>query len=251
MKPRVFIGSSAERVDLAYDVQEGLNYDVEATVWTQGVFQPSRSTMADLVDQLDVNDFAIFIMAPDDLTDMRKGIVSTVRDNVIFELGLFAGRLGPERCFIIKPRNAEELHLPTDLLGITPAEYDIDRQDGNQLAALGAACNRIRTRINKLGPRVPTPIIAVEPIAEEHGLTDDENDCISLIESWMGSRPSVDNTKAMRFNEVDATLKLVPGSARLYIEKAGLKWGYILDRIGKDTIKLRQKPTDSLSAFYG
>jgi hypothetical protein len=242
MKPRVFIGSSVEQVDLAYAVQEGLEYDVEATVWTQGVFQPSRSTMAALVDQLDVNDFAIFVLAPDDLTAMRKEIVSSVRDNVIFELGLFSGRYGHERCFIITPRNADDLHLPTDLLGITPAEYDADRQDKNLVAALGAACNRIRKSIKQLGARtveIEAPITAV--IAEEPGLTDDENDCISLIESWMGQRPSSANTSAIRFDDVDTALKLARGSARLYLAKAATKWGYVVEREGKDTIKLKDR----------
>ncbi|KQN27235.1 hypothetical protein ASF00_12885 [Sphingomonas sp. Leaf34] len=250
MKPRVFIGSSTEHVDLAYAVQEGLDYDVEATVWTQGVFQPSRGTMAALIDQLDINDFAIFVMAPDDLTAMRKEIVSTVRDNVIFELGLFAGRLGQERCFIITPRNSDDLHLPTDLLGITPAEYDADRQDKNLVAALGAACNRIRKSIKQLGTREPEPAAISEPVAADEGLIDDENDCVSIIESWFGGRSSSDNTSVMRFNEIDSILKLKPGSARLYIEKAGAKWGYVIDRVGKETVQLKDAPNSRSSGFY-
>ena len=238
MKPRVFIGSSVEHVDLAYAVQEGLEYDIEATVWTQGVFKPSRGTMNALVDQLDVNDFAIFVMAPDDLTAMRKEIISTVRDNVIFELGLFTGRLGQERCFIVTPRNSDDLHLPTDLLGITPAEYDADRQDKNLVAALGAACNRIRKSIKQLGPLKSEESVApVVAAIEEVGLTDDQNDCISLIESWMGRRGITSNTSAIRFKEVDAELKLAPGSAERYIIQAAQKLGYDPERKGKETIQ--------------
>jgi hypothetical protein len=250
MKPRVFIGSSVEQVDLAYAVQEGLEYDVEATVWTQGVFQPSRTTMAALVDQLDVNDFAIFVLAPDDLTAMRKEVVSTVRDNVIFELGLFAGRFGHERCYLVTPRNADDLHLPTDLLGITPAEYDADRQDKNLVAALGAACNRIRKSIKQLGPRQVEPEKQPEPVAAEPGLIDDENDCISILESWMGSRHSGLNTSVIRFNDVDTKHKLAPGSARLYLAKAAARWNYVVDRIGKDTIQFKDGPSERHSAFY-
>ncbi len=248
MKPRVFIGSSVEQVDLAYAVQEGLEYDVEATVWTQGVFQPSRSTMAALVDQLDENDFAIFVLAPDDLTAMRKQVVSTVRDNVIFELGLFAGRFGHERCYLVTPRNADDLHLPTDLLGITPAEYDADRQDKNLVAALGAACNRIRKSIKQLGPRLPVQEVPIAPEVVEDDLTDDANDCISLIESWMGKRGASSNTSAIRFNDVDSALKLSPGSARKYIAQAAAKWGYVVDREGKDTIQFRSGSRSSM--FY-
>src|SRR3954471_4213025 len=121
MKPRMFIASSVEHIDLAYAAQESLEHDVESTVWSQGVFSISRTAMASLIDALDDSDFGLFILAPDDVTAIRDTSMKTVRDNVIFELGLFVGRLGNDRCFLIIPRGVEDLHLPTDLLGLTPA----------------------------------------------------------------------------------------------------------------------------------
>lgn len=248
MKPRVFVASAQEHLDLAYAVQEGLDYDAEATVWTQGVFQLSRSTLAALLDQLDVSDFAIFIMAPSDTAVMRNDNRSTVRDNVVFELGLFTGRLGHERCFIIVPRGADELHLPTDLLGITPAEYDADRQDKNLVAALGAACNRIRKSIKRLGSHTQAleEIAAPEYEPEAVSLMDDENDCISLIESWMGSRSPTKNMAVLHFREIDHLLNLAPGSARLHTAKAAERFSYVVDRVGKDTIKLVKSNDDDI-----
>lgn len=234
-KPRMFIGSSSENLDLAYALQEGLDHAVECTVWTQGVFELSRNTMASLIDQLDESDFAAFVLSPDDVTLMRGKEVSSVRDNVIFELGLFVGRLGTERCFLVVPRGAEGLHLPTDLAGITPADFDADRQDKNLVAALGPACNRIRKAIAKV--KLPTePPSSVESAVVPADLCSDENDCLSLIESWMGKRPATNNTAAIRFDEVDATLKMAPGSARKYIARAARRWGYVVAREGKDTI---------------
>jgi predicted nucleotide-binding protein len=104
VKPRVFIGSSVEQLELAYATQEALEHNVESTVWTQDVFTLSQGTVASLIDRLDDSDFGIFVLAPDDVTIMRDVNGRTVRDNVIFELGLFIGRLGADRCFLIVPR---------------------------------------------------------------------------------------------------------------------------------------------------
>lgn len=50
-----------------------------------------------------------------------------MRDNVIFELGLFVGHIGKDRCFILIPDNSDELRIPTDLIGMTSVEYETVR----------------------------------------------------------------------------------------------------------------------------
>ncbi|MFS2011293.1 nucleotide-binding protein [Azospirillum sp. CT11-132] len=236
----MFIASSVEHLDLAYAAQEGLEHDVEPTVWSQGVFALSRTAMASLIDILDETDFGLFILAPDDITQIRDASKHTVRDNVVFELGLFVGRLGSDRCFLIVPRGVEDLHLPSDLLGLTPATFEPDRQDGNMVAALGPACNRIRKAVARLGsvvhqaPKLP----AVVPEDSEL-LCSDPTDCQALLESWMGARTTSDNLRAMRYKDIDRELQLAPGSARLYIEEAAKRWGYVPAKKGKDVIMFR------------
>ncbi len=150
MKPRLFIGSSVEGLNVAYAIQNNLVHRAEVTVWDQGVFNLSQSALESLVELLDRMDFGIFVFTPDDLVTIRGEENRIVRDNVLFELGLFVGRLGRPRSFILKPSQGE-IRLPTDLLGINPATYETDRSDGNLRAATGPASNEIREVISRLG----------------------------------------------------------------------------------------------------
>ncbi|WP_051621300.1 nucleotide-binding protein [Leeuwenhoekiella sp. MAR_2009_132] len=147
MKPRIFIGSSIEALDIAYAIQENLQYDSNPTVWTQGIFQLSNSSLDDLINALENFDFGIFVFKPDDIIEIRKEKLNTVRDNVIFELGLFIGRLGKRKVFFIIPNSTKNFHLPTDLIGVNPGKYDDERSDHNLIAALGPFCNQVRNEL--------------------------------------------------------------------------------------------------------
>lgn len=173
-KPRVFIGSSVEGLGVAYPVQQNLLHEAEVTIWDQGVFELSRTTMESLDKILSESDFAIFVFSPDDLARIRNITAPTVRDNVLFEFGLFIGKLGRDRVFFILPSDGD-LHIPTDLLGVTPGRYDSTREDGSMQAATGSVCYQIRLQMKKLGI-VPGRIVVEESteggIAEVSGKRD-------------------------------------------------------------------------------
>jgi tetratricopeptide (TPR) repeat protein len=150
MKPRVFLGSSVEGLSVAYAIQTNLLHDAEITVWSQGVFELSATTIESLFEILNNVDFGVFVFTPDDLIKIRESTGAAVRDNVLFEFGLFLGKLGRQRVFFVVPSN-HELHLPTDLLGITPAKYESNREDDNFFAATGPASHQIRLMLKKYG----------------------------------------------------------------------------------------------------
>lgn len=149
-KPRLFIASSAESLSIAEAVNVNLDHDFEVTIWKNGTFKLSSSTIDDLVEKSSTVDFALFIFAPDDITSIRSRKEHVVRDNVIFEMGLFVGAIGKSRSFILKPRNVE-MHLPTDLLGVTPADYEAIRSDNDLVSATNRACSLIKSEVERLG----------------------------------------------------------------------------------------------------
>jgi predicted nucleotide-binding protein len=150
MKPKIFIGSSVEGLNIAYAIQQNLTHDAESTVWDQGVFDLSKTTIESLDKTLESMDFGVFVFSADDVTTMRDKESPTVRDNVLFELGLFIGKMGRNRVFFVIP-DGTTIHIPTDLLGVTPGKYESGRGDGSFQAATGAVCNQMRTQIKSLG----------------------------------------------------------------------------------------------------
>jgi|GEM_PF-1649318 len=141
---RIFIGSSTEGLTVARKLQTSLSEQYAVTIWNQGtVFGLGSHTLEALESAVDDYDFAVFVFTPDDALLSRGETKPVARDNVVFELGLFGGRLGRERAFIVTPRRT--VVLPTDLAGIVTATYDSD--NANLAAAIEPACEKIRDAI--------------------------------------------------------------------------------------------------------
>jgi predicted nucleotide-binding protein len=147
-KPRIFIGSSLEGIKIARAIQTELNYDYHIEVWNQSdEFKLGTATLEALENALDAYDYAIFVFTPDDQIQKRDNSTKVARDNVIFEAGLFIGRKGRFKAFIVHPHDLE-IQLPSDLFGINTAKYEANAP--NLAASVGAACNKIRSAITTL-----------------------------------------------------------------------------------------------------
>jgi predicted nucleotide-binding protein len=149
-KIRVFLICSSEALDVARIIQNALSRDFLVIPWTDGVFKITNYALQSLEDELEKCDFAIAVAHADDLTESRGQDWPSPRDNVIFELGLFMGRLNRQRAILMEPRE-EKVKLPSDLAGITTIPYRFE--PGQDAAAhMGPACNALRDHIKALGP---------------------------------------------------------------------------------------------------
>ncbi|MEO9257781.1 MAG: STING domain-containing protein [Crocinitomicaceae bacterium] len=131
MKKRLFIGSSSEEFDLANNAKKILEKDFEVVVWNdriwdRAVFRINQNFLSDLLKASLKFDFGILIGSKDDKVEYRGKEVLQPRDNVLFELGLFLGRLGVSKCaFLVE----NELKLLSDLQGITLSFFDRAKAD--------------------------------------------------------------------------------------------------------------------------
>lgn len=146
---RVFIGSSKEGKEYAEVLQALIDENCESTIWNQGIFKPGITTIESLNEELNNFDLAIFIFTPDDEVISRREKKVSIRDNLIFELGLAMGKLGYGRAIFVLPKDID-IKIPTDLLGITSLQFNSERLDGNLQAAMGIVAMGIKDIVKSI-----------------------------------------------------------------------------------------------------
>ena len=152
----MFVGSSTERLGSARRLAEHFAPDrdtVEVFVW-DAIFGNLEYPLEALTRTLNDWDFAALIWGGEDRTDSRSTVKASPRDNLIFELGLFMGRIGRRRCFILHP-NQQRPELPSDLRGVVYLEYDAGRPEGEEQQALNTPALKMAAVIREFGSRTP------------------------------------------------------------------------------------------------
>jgi hypothetical protein len=165
---RVFVASSSEQIGIANRVADAIRAADQAAgqslldvcPWQEGVFSFSATYIESLEQELNLADFAIVVMTGDDVAHVREQEVNLPRDNVIFELGLFIGRLERNRCFFFID-GGSKTRIASDLSGVKSVEFfagsDIEVA-GNP--ALKDQVEKVREQMIKLGSRYkPSPKI--------------------------------------------------------------------------------------------
>lgn len=124
-KKRIFIGSSSEELELANIAKSILEPEFDVTIWNNNVwdtavFKINNSFLYDLLKATLKFDFGILLGTADDKVTVRSETVLQPRDNILFELGLFMGRLGISKCAYVVEK---ELDVMSDIHGISLARF--------------------------------------------------------------------------------------------------------------------------------
>lgn len=204
--PTLFIGSSSEGLDVAEELQAVLDDHCESELWNQGTFGLSGTGIESLVQASRSYDFAVFVLSADDMVTKRGKARPAARDNILFEAGLFIGSIGRERTFLLACKD-DEIDLPSDLAGVTMAQYR-RRANGNLAAALSPASRKMRQRMkelglhrNSVGPAAvapPSSIVAGGSLEDEMKLLEDEFDSLSISAEAQGWRVKTRSKTAYR-----------------------------------------------------
>ena len=166
MKPRIFIGSSTEGLEVAKRIKTFFSSDYDCFLWTDDIFKNNESFMETLVKSASLFDFGFLVFSADDESIVRNEHFETPRDNILFEYGLFLGRVGLDRAFVIAEKESK---IPTDMLGITQTRYEVITNDKNEKIAtesLEDGLKKLKKQIDenvKLGHLglLPSTVIAI------------------------------------------------------------------------------------------
>jgi hypothetical protein len=152
MKLRAFISSSSELLPIAEAVEHRLQKHIDCTLWNDGFYRLSTTTIETLSTGIDAFDLGIFVFGEDDgLKSRRKNYFST-RDNTVFEHGLFCGRFGPKRTIVLRSDNAK-LKWPSNLDGFTTVKFHKRFARTEPLKSVESACRQILEELRRMVPR--------------------------------------------------------------------------------------------------
>ena len=130
-------------------------------------------------------DFAVVILARDDVITVGHGEVLKARDNCVFEAGLFISAIGRKRCFLVS--SVSQKDLPSDLGGITSISFDeptdpADLADRSACAkAIASVAGCLKDIVQREGPLAyhsRVPLLSVDEVFRRERPQSDGGDLV-------------------------------------------------------------------------
>lgn len=163
MHLKIFIGSSREGLEVAQKVKELMPPELNATLWNEAIYSSGQSVINILQHSIHYYDFGIFVATADDLIDYRNEMHFAIRDNVLFEFGLFFGAKGYDSAFLICDEKAK---LPSDLNGVVVERFNPNAATNERLGLENAVrniCRQVAEQQHKVAlSKMPSGILAYD-----------------------------------------------------------------------------------------
>jgi hypothetical protein len=159
-KPTLFIASSKEAKDIALAVKKHFQPFCNTDIWTDNVFAKNKTFLESLLNFSSFYDFSIVLLTADDKRIVRKKRYAVPRDNLLFELGLFMGRLGTHRAFALAE---DKIKILSDFHGVSLASFS--RTKSPKAESLRMACEQIREEMAKAESRYRLSILPSTSLA--------------------------------------------------------------------------------------
>jgi hypothetical protein len=166
----IFIASSGRTLVLAEKLRDELRTDfADPILWSEeSRGQPSATIIEMLETAAKRYDFAVIILARDDVLTSAQGSILKARDNCVFEAGLFMSAIGRERCFLVTSVNSQD--LPSDLRGVISIAFtepgDLQDRKACSEAVRGVAA-QLKDVVQRAGPspsHADLPLISVDEL---------------------------------------------------------------------------------------
>jgi len=196
-RPRLFIGSSTESLGYANAIHEHLEKVADIMPWPVAFSRDNgKSTLESLLKLAKDFDFAIFVFGEDDVCEHRGRRYLIARDNVLFELGLFLGKLHKDCVFYLLPETDGTLisfHKPSDLAGLIDLSYNPNNALGPR-SSVSVPCNIIKEQIADWVTNRHKYLVITESPSHSSTLDTLANELLTLVEAktkvrYLGSYP--------------------------------------------------------------
>jgi hypothetical protein len=144
-RPSIFIASTTEAIKkkTPQKIKEYFAKEADVDLWSENIFTAEKSYLSVLLNRASFYDYGIILLTPEDQGIIRGTKYKVPRDNLLFELGLFMGRIGSNRAFMIAE---ETVKILSDFEGIDIAKYSMKDKSN---ASLEAACAKLKLEMIK------------------------------------------------------------------------------------------------------
>lgn len=147
MKPKIFISSSAKGMEFVNALTEKLSKAADPIVWSANELSLSGNIIEKLNEYIEESNYGVFFIAPDELSENNDGHINIVKENILFELGLWLGKKGKDSMVIVAPDNIKNNIFPSDIKILKNKYYSVNKNDLNKKGAVESTFDIINKEI--------------------------------------------------------------------------------------------------------